>query len=96
MSKTYVLDANAILDLLTNGPASERIAQLLRDAHRLGKPMLISVLNWGEVFYHSWQRHGEQSAQATLANLSSICSHVVPWRSPQLCTESEISNNTVS
>jgi predicted nucleic acid-binding protein len=90
VSKTYVLDANAILDLLTNGPASERIAQLLRDAHRLGKPMLISVLNWGEVFYHSWQRHGEQSAQATLANLSCLPIQVVPVDLPQALKAGEI------
>jgi predicted nucleic acid-binding protein len=29
-------------------------------------------VNWGEVFYHSWQKRGEESARRTIANLSRL------------------------
>ncbi len=67
MNKTYVLDANALLDLLVNGPGAERVEHLLRSA-RPATPLLVSAVNWGEVFYISWQRHGEESARQTLAD----------------------------
>lgn len=78
MSKTYVLDASAVLDLLGNGPGASRTEYLLKEADRLGNPLLASAANWGEVFYLSWQRHGEQSARETLADLSRLPIRVVP------------------
>lgn len=78
MSKTYVIDASAVLDFLGNGPGASRMQQLLKEAHRLSNPLLASVANWGEVFYLSWQRHGEQSARETLADLSRLPIRVVP------------------
>ena len=52
MSKTYVLDANALLDLLANGPGAERVERLLKAA-RPATPLLVSAVNSGEVFYIS-------------------------------------------
>ncbi len=77
MSKTYVLDANALLDILTNGPGAARVERLLRGA-RPDNPLLVSVVNWGEVFYISWQRHGEESARQTLADLLQLPIRIVP------------------
>jgi predicted nucleic acid-binding protein len=78
MNKTYVLDASAILDFLTNGAGAGRVEQLIKDAHRANHPLLVSVANWGEVFYLSWQRHGEQSARRALADLSLLPIQVIP------------------
>ena len=72
MNKTYVLDASAVLTLLTDEPGAGRIEQLVREADRLRTPLLVSVANWGEVFYLSWLRHGEQSAREALADLSRL------------------------
>jgi predicted nucleic acid-binding protein len=39
----------------------------------------MSVLNWGEVFYHSWQQQGEaDSARRLLADLSRLPLKLVP------------------
>lgn len=83
MSKTYVLDASAVLDLLDDGPGAHRIGQLLKEADRLGSPLLASVANWGEIFYLTWLRHGEQSARDTMADLSRLPIRVVPVDLPQ-------------
>jgi predicted nucleic acid-binding protein len=78
MSKTYVLDASAVLKLLTGEPGARRVEQLVREADRLRTPMLASVAHWGEVFYLSWQRHGEQAAREALGDLSQLPIRVVP------------------
>jgi predicted nucleic acid-binding protein len=83
MSKTYVLDANALLDLLVNAPGAERVEHLLRSA-RPATPLLVSAVNWGEVFYVSWQRHGEESARQTMADLLRFSIRIVPVDVPQV------------
>jgi predicted nucleic acid-binding protein len=89
MSKTYVLDANALLDLLDNGPGAERVEHLLRGA-RPDTPLLMSVANWGEIFYISWQRHGEESAKRTLADLLQLPIRIVPVDLPQVLKAAEL------
>ena len=72
MSGPYVLDANALLDFVEDGPGAERVEHLFTDAFRRSTPVLMSVVNWGEVFYHSWQQRGEESARRTIADLSRL------------------------
>ena len=85
-----MLDANALLDLLTGNRAAGRITQLFREIHQTQKSALISVLNWGEVFYHSWQRHGEQAAHATMSNLSRLPIEIVPVNLAQALKAGEL------
>ena len=89
MNKTYVLDANALLDLLVNGPGAERVERLVRDA-RPTTPLLVSAVNWGEVLYISWQRHGEESARQTLADLLQLPIRIVPVDVPQVLKAGEL------
>lgn len=77
MNKRYVLDANALLDFVEDGPGAERVERLFKDARKNGAPTLMSVLNWGEVFYYLWQGRGEESARQTLANLSRLPLEIV-------------------
>jgi predicted nucleic acid-binding protein len=90
MSKTYVLDANAVLDFVEDGPGAGRVGQLFKDALRQGIPVLMSVVNWGEVFYHSWQQRGEESARRTLAGLSRFPLELLPVDLPQSLQAGEI------
>ena len=52
--------------------------------------MLMSVVNWGEVFYHSWQERGEESARRTLADLSRLPVELVAVDLPQALKAGEI------
>lgn len=70
MTGTYVLDANAVLDLADGGPGWRRVSQLLDDSLLQRTEVLVSVLNWGEVYYCLWQQRGEEKARQTIANLS--------------------------
>lgn len=90
MNRTYVLDATAVMDFLGNGAGAGRMEKLLADALRLSNPLLVSVVNWGEVFYLSWQRFGEQSAREKIADLSRLPVRVVPVDLPQAVRAGEM------
>ena len=90
MNRTYVLDASALLAFLLKGAGSVRVLQLLKNAHRTGVPVLVSAVNWGEVFYQSWQRHGEQSARETMADLSHLPVQILPVDLPQVLKAGEL------
>jgi predicted nucleic acid-binding protein len=78
MTRSYVLDANAVLDFVEDGPGSKGVERVLKDALQRRFRVLMSVVNWGEVFYHSWQQYGEESARRLLADLSRLPLELVP------------------
>jgi predicted nucleic acid-binding protein len=78
MARTYVLDASAVLDFVEDGAGAERMERLFREAVRGSARLLISVANWGEVFYHQWQQRGEETARRTTAGLSRLSIEIVP------------------
>jgi len=61
--RRYVLDANALIGFIENrAVAAERVRRLLVEASRNDAPLLMSAVNWGEVFYIAWKLHGEAGA----------------------------------
>ena len=90
MTGTYVLDANAVLDLIEAGPGARKVERLLQSALQQRSSVLISVLNWGEVFYLLWQRRGEETARRTIANLSRLPLRIIPVDLSQALKASEI------
>ena len=61
--RRHVLDANALLGLFEDREgAAARMERLLEQALRNETPLLMSAVNWGEVFYITWRRHGEAKA----------------------------------
>ncbi len=49
--KAHVLDANALYRYLTGGPGADVVSRLFRDARDAERPLRMSVVNWGEVYY---------------------------------------------
>ena len=61
--RRYVLDANALIGFFEGRHgAVQRVRQLLDEAVRQDAPLLMSAVNWGEVFYIAWRLHGEAKA----------------------------------
>lgn len=85
-----MLDANAVLDLAEAGPGWQRMSQLLDDALQRRTEVLVSMLNWGEVFYYLWQRRGEEKARRTLSSLSLLPLQLVPVDLAQALKAGEI------
>jgi len=68
--RRYVLDANALIGFFEGRQtASGKVRQLLSEALRLELPLLMSAVNWGEVFYMEWRYHGEATARTIEADL---------------------------
>lgn len=49
--KVHVLDANALYRFLTGGPGADTVNRLFKEARDAEQPVLMSVVNWGEVYY---------------------------------------------
>jgi len=90
VNKAYVLDASAMIVLLENRSGESKIERLIKEAERLNASLLASVVNWGEVFYFSWQRGGEEIARKALDYLSHLPIQVLPVDAPQALKAAEL------
>jgi predicted nucleic acid-binding protein len=71
--RRYVLDANALTGFFEwRLGAAEKVRRLLDEALRQDLPLLMSAVNWGEVFYIAWRRHGEAKAREAEAKLQEL------------------------
>src|SRR5271156_6516069 len=69
-AKRYVLDANALVGLFEDRQGTAgKVEVLLERALEQDLPLLMSAVNWGEVFYVTWRRHGEAKAHEAEAKL---------------------------
>ncbi|HEV3513390.1 MAG TPA: type II toxin-antitoxin system VapC family toxin [Candidatus Sulfotelmatobacter sp.] len=71
--RRFVLDANALISLLENRiDAATRVRSLIEEASRNQLPILLSAVNWGEVFYIAWRLHGEAQAREAETKLRQL------------------------
>ena len=56
--RTHILDASALFRYLTNGEGAAIVEDLLLQASATSAPILMSAVNWGEVFYTLVKRIG--------------------------------------
>ena len=75
--KSFVLDANALLDLLLNRAGSDHIEKLVTQAAAGEIRVLISLINWGEVYYVIWRNQGLPAAEKVLQHIANLPIHVV-------------------
>ena len=70
--KTIVLDSWAIMAFLEGEPSAERIADLISDAHDDSVPMLMSVINAGEIWYIIARRRNPAEADRAIQMIQEI------------------------
>jgi predicted nucleic acid-binding protein len=75
--RTYVLDASALMTFFENRAGADKVEKLLVDAADGGRPLAMSVVNWGEVYYAIWRTHGEKAATAKLQAIAQLPIQVV-------------------
>ncbi len=72
-ARRYVLDANALIAFFEERRGSaQKVRHLLSEAARLDAPLLMSAVNWGEVFYMEWRYRGEAKAWEAEATLQEM------------------------
>lgn len=64
--RRHVLDANALYRFLMGGEGGDLVRHLLKDALRRNTPLLMSVINWGEVYYTVARVQGYKKADAVM------------------------------
>ena len=64
--KTYVLDASALFAFLQKKPAAHKVNELLKEAMRGRADILMSAVNYGEVYGGILREHGPDRAAATM------------------------------
>ena len=63
MSDARVLDSWALLCYLEKESGFEKIIQVFEEAVNDSQPLLMTVINWGEVYYQVVRRYGDDRAR---------------------------------
>lgn len=77
MSTRRVLDSYGVLTFLEGEVGADAVAEMLKHARDREKPLLMSVVNWGEVFYITRRTAGEDAAEAVIRTLETLPIEVV-------------------
>lgn len=70
--KAYVLDSWAVMAYLEDESSAQKVADLIGDAHEHGIPLLMSVVNAGEVWYILAREVSEAEADKALHDLRQL------------------------
>jgi predicted nucleic acid-binding protein len=72
-ARRYVLDANALIGFFEDRDLiAGKVERLIHDALQQDVPLLMSAMNWGEVFYIEWRYRGETGARQAELRLSEL------------------------
>jgi ribonuclease VapC len=75
--KTYVLDSSALMAFFEDRPGADQVEELLAKAAEAKRPLAMSVVNWGEVYYSVWRARGEKAAAAKLQEIAQLPIEIV-------------------
>ena len=70
--KTYVLDASALFAYLLKKPSADKVNALLKEAVRGHADILMSAVNYGEVYGSILRTHGSDRASATMSAVNPL------------------------
>lgn len=73
-----VLDTYSLIAYIEAEPGADKMKEIFRVARDSGKPLLLSVVNWGEVYYITLREEGAQRAEEVAQLLSTLPIQVVP------------------
>jgi predicted nucleic acid-binding protein len=75
--KRTVLDASAVISFFEGRSGGEAVEDLLAQVVAGKAELSLTVVNWGEVYYSTWQTHGQEAARRTVAEISQLPVEVV-------------------
>ena len=70
--KSHVLDARALTTFFEDRGGARTVEDLLGKAAEARCPLLMSVVNWGEVYYSVWRTRGEGVANGKLREIAQL------------------------
>jgi predicted nucleic acid-binding protein len=75
--RAIVLDSWAIMAYLEDEPAAERIADIIADANEDNTPLLMTVVNFGEVWYIIAREASESDAERSIVEIKHLGVEIV-------------------
>ncbi len=84
--KTYVFDASALFVFLLKQAGSDKVSGLLKEAMRGHARILMSAVNYGEVYGSILRQHGQDRAVATMSAVKLLPIELVD-ATPQRATQ---------
>ena len=75
---TRVLDSYSLIAYFDGEPGAEKMVEIIRSARDSGRPLLLSVINWGEVYYVTLRESGRERAEEIAHLISTLPIEVIP------------------
>lgn len=75
--KNLILDSYALISYLENEQGADRIEELLYKAKKEELHILMSIINWGEVYYSIFRSKGEDRAEDALIVIKQLPIEIV-------------------
>ncbi len=69
---TKILDSWALLAFFKDEPAAPAVEELIHKASAEKIRLLLSVVNWGEIYYGMWRAGGKEAADSAAGDLSRL------------------------
>jgi predicted nucleic acid-binding protein len=76
-AKTRVLDAYSLIAYLEAESGSDRVMEHIQAARDGGRDLLLSVINWGEVYYITLRELGQKQADEVARVISTLPIQIV-------------------
>jgi predicted nucleic acid-binding protein len=73
-----VLDSYSVIAYLEGGPGAGHMIEMFQAARDSGRDLLLSVINWGEVYYITLREIGRERAEAVAHLISTLPIELVP------------------
>lgn len=72
-----VLDSWALIAFFEDEPAAEQVEKLLVKAEAGTHELLLSVVNWGEIYYSTMREVSQQAAEQTAKEMAGLAIEIV-------------------
>jgi len=78
VSGRKVLDSYALIAFLENEQGADRVVALIKHARDSEKPLFLSVVNWGEIYYILHRTVGKDAARQALQSIDTLPIDIIP------------------
>jgi predicted nucleic acid-binding protein len=70
--RRVVLDASALISFFEDRAGGDAVEKLVSESLSGKIVLMMSIVNWGEVYYSAWQARGHDAAQQMAAEISQL------------------------
>jgi len=75
--KRIVFDASALMTFFEDRSGADKVEELIRLGVESKRQLLMSVVNWGEVYYSTWRAKGPGIARKVLDDIAQLPLEIV-------------------